>query len=69
MFAVSCSIDIYDARMINRRRSIKVHFNENPIYVLPEKELRGLSPNVHIYVSASDLYTPSTLLKNAKAEN
>jgi hypothetical protein len=24
MFAVSCSIDIYDAKMLNRRRSIKV---------------------------------------------
>ncbi len=30
----------------------------NPIYVLPEKELRGLSPNFHIYVSVSDLYIP-----------
>jgi hypothetical protein len=30
----------------------------NPIYVLPEKELRGLSPNFHIHVSVSDLYIP-----------
>jgi len=29
--------------------------NENPIYVFPEKELRGLSP---IHVSLSDLYIP-----------
>ncbi len=58
MFAVSCSIDIYDARMINRRRSIKVHRFENSIYVFPDKELRDLSPNIYIYVSASNLYTP-----------
>jgi hypothetical protein len=35
-----------------------VHCNENPIYVLPEKELRGLSPSFHINVSVSDLYIP-----------
>ncbi len=28
---------------------------EYPLYVLPEKELRGLSPNFHIHASASDL--------------
>ncbi len=27
---------------------------QNPIYVFPEKELRGLSPNFHIHVSVSD---------------
>jgi hypothetical protein len=32
------------------------HCNENPIYVFPEKELCGLSPNFHIYVSVSNLY-------------
>jgi hypothetical protein len=32
------------------------HCNENPIYVFPEKGLRGLSPNFHIHVSVSDLY-------------
>ncbi len=31
-------------------------YNENPIYVVPEKELRGLSPNFHINVSLRDLY-------------
>ncbi len=35
-----------------------VHCNENPIYVFPEKELRGLSPNFHIDVSVSYLYVP-----------
>jgi len=34
-----------------------VHCNENPIYMFPEKELRGLSPNFDIHVSVSDLYT------------
>jgi hypothetical protein len=34
-----------------------VHCSENPIYFFPEKELRGLSPNFHIRVSVSDLYT------------
>jgi hypothetical protein len=29
-----------------------------PIYVFPEEELRGLSPNFHIHVSVSDLYIP-----------
>ncbi len=32
--------------------------NKNPIYVFPEKELRGLSPNFHIHVSVNDLYIP-----------
>ncbi len=33
-----------------------LHCNENPIYVFPEKELRSLNSNSHIYVSVSDLY-------------
>jgi hypothetical protein len=32
------------------------HCKENPIYVLPEKKLCGLSPNSHIHVSVSVLY-------------
>jgi hypothetical protein len=35
-----------------------MHCNENHIYVIPEKEVRGLSPNFHIHVSVSDLYIP-----------
>jgi hypothetical protein len=31
------------------------------IYVFPEKELCGLSPNFLIYVSVSDLYKPTTV--------
>jgi hypothetical protein len=34
------------------------HCNENPIYVFPENELHGLSPNFHIHLSVSDLYSP-----------
>jgi hypothetical protein len=33
-----------------------VHFAENRIYVFPEKELHGLSPNSFIHVSVIDLY-------------
>ncbi len=36
----------------------RMHCNENHIYVFLFWELRGLSPNIHIYVSASDLYIP-----------
>ncbi len=32
------------------------HCNKNPIFVFPEQELWGLSPNFHIHVSVSDLY-------------
>jgi hypothetical protein len=34
------------------------HCNENPIHVILFWELRGLSPNLHIHVSVSDLYIP-----------
>jgi hypothetical protein len=37
-----------------------MHCNENPINVFPEMELCGLSPNLHIHVSVSDLYIPRT---------
>jgi hypothetical protein len=33
-----------------------IHCNEDPIYVFPEMELRGLNPNFNIHVSVSDLY-------------
>jgi hypothetical protein len=36
--------------------TIFTYCNENPIYVFPEKELRGLSHNFHIHLSVSDLY-------------
>ncbi len=34
------------------------HCNDKPIYVFPEKELHGLSPNFHIHVAVSNLYIP-----------
>ncbi len=37
------------------------HCNENPIYVFPEKELRGLSPIFHIYLSVSDYIFPGSV--------
>ncbi len=45
----SGTVDIWNSQL---------HCNENLIYVFPEKELRGLSPNFHIYVSVIDLYMP-----------
>ncbi len=30
--------------------------NDNSIYVFPDRELRGLSPNFHIHVNVRDLY-------------
>jgi hypothetical protein len=38
------------------RLHFKLHCNKNPIYIFPEKELRGLSPNFNTHVSVSDLY-------------
>jgi hypothetical protein len=36
-----------------------MHCEENPIYVLPEKKLRDLTPNLLIHVSMSVLYVPT----------
>ncbi len=38
--------------------AVTTHCKKSPIYVFPEKELCGLSPNFHIHVSVSDLYFP-----------
>jgi hypothetical protein len=40
----------------NLQRNQLFTMQRNPIYVFPEKELRGLSPNFQIHVSVSDLY-------------
>ncbi len=37
-------------------KTMQRHNTENSKQIFPEKELRGLSPNFHIYVSVSDLY-------------
>ncbi len=34
----------------------RLHCKENPIYILLEKKLSGLSPNFHIHVYVRDLY-------------
>jgi hypothetical protein len=39
-------------------RGREAHCCENPIYLFPEKELCGLSPNFHIHMSKSDLHIP-----------
>ena len=45
-----------------------MHCNENPIYIFPEKEMRGLSPNFHIHVSVS-VYVPMIGLPILLQEN
>jgi hypothetical protein len=37
---------------------VSPHCKGISIYVFPKKELHGLSPNLHIHVSVSDLYIP-----------
>jgi hypothetical protein len=41
-----------------RYSALQRHNTENSKQIFPEKELCGLSPNVHIHVSVSDLYIP-----------
>ncbi len=36
--------------------ALQRHNTENLKQIVPEKELRGLSPNFHIHVSVGDLY-------------
>jgi hypothetical protein len=40
-------------------KKIRANWKDISIYVYPEKELRGLSPNFSIHVSVSDLYIPT----------
>jgi hypothetical protein len=42
----------------DKRLSGTVHRKENQIYVLPEKKLRGVSPNFYVHVSVNVLYIP-----------
>ncbi len=37
-----------------------LHCKEGPIYVFPEMKLCDLVPNLHIHVSVSNLYIPTT---------
>jgi hypothetical protein len=38
-------------RVLQKLHYVRVHCNENPSDVFPEKELRGFSPNFHVHVS------------------
>jgi hypothetical protein len=49
--------------IINSYRCTTVHYNENPIYVFLEKELRRRSPNFHIHVYVSYM-GPTIFLPN-----
>jgi hypothetical protein len=40
-------------------KAVFLHCKESPIYIFPEKNLHGLSPNFHIHVSVSDLFIPA----------
>ncbi len=43
----------------DRKTALQRTNTENSKQIFPEKELRGYSPNFHIHVSVSDLYSPT----------
>jgi hypothetical protein len=49
--------------------TLQRHNMENSKQIFPEKELCGLSPNFHIYVSVSNLYIPRIGLPILLQEN
>ncbi len=49
---------VQNAWLISTGHLATLHCKEISIYVLLEKEFRGLSPNFHIHVSVSDIYIP-----------
>jgi hypothetical protein len=49
--------------------TLQRHNNNKSKQIFPEKELRGLSPNVHIHVSVSGLYIPTIGLPILLQEN
>jgi hypothetical protein len=49
--------------------SLQRHNTENSKHIIPEKQLRGLSPNFQIHVSVSDLYIPAIGLLILLKEN
>ncbi len=46
--------------------TLQIHNTENSKHIIPEKELHGHSPNIHIHVSVSDLYIPRIDLPSGK---
>jgi hypothetical protein len=59
----SCDGSLLEGRSMPPVRAVAAHLhcNENPIYVFPENNLRGLSPNFHIHVSVSDYILPGSV--------
>ncbi len=58
---LTINVPVYMARdviIFMRANPFWAHCKENPIYVFLFWELRGLSPNFHVYMSVSDLYNP-----------
>jgi hypothetical protein len=49
----------YDYQKIVQTKILLQHCKETLIYVFPDKELRGFSPNFYIHVPVSDLYIPT----------
>ncbi len=49
--------------------ALQIHNTENSKQILPEKELRSLSPNFHIHRSVSKLYIPTLCLPILLQEN
>jgi hypothetical protein len=49
--------------------ALQRHNTENSKQIFPEKELCGPSPNCHLHVSVSDLYTPTIGLPILLQEN
>jgi hypothetical protein len=46
-------------RSLNYTHTLQRQNAENLKQIFPEKEYRGLSPNVHIHLSVSELYIPT----------
>ncbi len=51
----------------SKLNTLQRHSAENSKQIFPEKELRGLSPNLYIHVSVSDLYIPTAFSAAGKS--
>ncbi len=56
MLVCFCFLIPYVTMKVLTFNSTRPHCNKNSIYIFPENELSGLSPNFHIHVSVSDLH-------------
>ncbi len=50
---------IFSSKWVRYKNALPRANTENSKHILPEKGWRGLSPNVRIHVSVSDLYIPT----------